>query len=30
MKAVIIGAGKIGRGLIAGICQMNGLGYSFI
>lgn len=30
MKAVIIGAGKIGRGLIAGICQMNGIGYSFI
>ena len=30
MKAVIIGAGKIGRGLIAGICKTNGIEYCFV
>ena len=29
-KAVIIGAGKIGRGLIAGILRTNGIEYCFI
>lgn len=30
MKAVIIGAGKIGRGLIAGILRTNGIEYCFV
>lgn len=30
MKAVIIGAGKIGRGLIAGICRTSGIPYCFV